>query len=246
METAKEFFAWEKASRDTIDVKRCYIDLADDLVSGILLSQIVYWFIPGEKDQKLKIERDGCLWLAKGRSDWWAECRITEKQFDRAISVLKDAGLVETALFRFRGSPTLHIWLNISALLEGVKSILTKGEKPSYPEDKIHFDERLETLHTETTPKTTTEKHIFGEFENVALTVKEYDRLVARFGEKGAKERIEALSAGIESKGYKYKSHYAAILNWDRRDKKENGKDQRHSREVGANAIRESIGAPLH
>ena len=31
---ADEFFRWEQASHDTIDVKRCYIDVAGDLVSG--------------------------------------------------------------------------------------------------------------------------------------------------------------------------------------------------------------------
>ena len=47
--TRQEFIAWEQVSRDTIDVKRCYVDIAGDLVAGILLSQIVYWHLP-DKD----------------------------------------------------------------------------------------------------------------------------------------------------------------------------------------------------
>jgi len=60
-----------------------------------------------------------------------------------------------------------------------------------------------------------------GQFDNIKLTTSEYDKLIERFTLPGTMERIEALSIGIESKGYKYKSHYAAILAWERRDTKE-------------------------
>jgi hypothetical protein len=61
---------------------------------------------------------------------------------------------------------------------------------------------------------------VFGEFQNVSLTFDEYNKLVEKFGEEGTKDRIENISSGIKSKGYKYKDHYAAIINWDRRDQK--------------------------
>ena len=54
--------------------------------------------------------------------------------------------------------------------------------------------------------------------EKVFLTDDEYQKLVEKFGQKGADDRIEELSLGISSKGYKYKSHYHAILAWDRRN----------------------------
>jgi hypothetical protein len=57
--------------------------------------------------------------------------------------------------------------------------------------------------------------------ESVYLTDEQYKELVNKFGEKTAKENIEELSLGILSKGYKYKSHYHAILNWKRREEKE-------------------------
>ncbi len=60
-------------------------------------------------------------------------------------------------------------------------------------------------------------KKIYGEFKNVLLTEDEYIKLKTKF--KDIAEKIESLSAYIESKGAKYKSHYATILNWDRRDK---------------------------
>ncbi len=51
----------------------------------------------------------------------------------------------------------------------------------------------------------------------VELTTEEYEKLVEKFTEKGAKDRIEELNTGIMSKGYKYKSHYHAILVWEKR-----------------------------
>ena len=61
-------------------------------------------------------------------------------------------------------------------------------------------------------------KSAYGEFNNVLLTDEEYKKLEEKFGTR-AQDLVEKLSAGIESKGYKYKSHYATILNWERRDK---------------------------
>jgi len=59
-------------------------------------------------------------------------------------------------------------------------------------------------------------KRKYGQFKNVLLTDDEYQKLKDRFNHH-VSEVIEELSLGIESKGYKYNSHYAAILNWQRR-----------------------------
>lgn len=106
----KEFLLWEQATRDCIDVKKIYVDMADDLVAGILLSQIVYWNLPNKEGKtKLRVQKDGVLWLAKSREDWWNECRIKPRQFDTAFKKLEDQNLVEKKIFRFDGNPTLHI-----------------------------------------------------------------------------------------------------------------------------------------
>jgi len=60
--------------------------------------------------------------------------------------------------------------------------------------------------------------------EFVFLTVKEYEKLIERFGKELTDEKIENLNNGIGSKGYKYKSHYHTILSWDRKDKKDDSK----------------------
>lgn len=47
------FLLWEMRSRDCIKVKRCYIDVAQDLEAGVLLSQIIYWHLPDKEGEQL-------------------------------------------------------------------------------------------------------------------------------------------------------------------------------------------------
>jgi len=54
----------------------------------------------------------------------------------------------------------------------------------------------------------------------VLLSPQEHSKLIEKFGEAKTNEYIERLNTGIGSKGYKYKSHYFTILNWERRDPK--------------------------
>lgn len=59
-------------------------------------------------------------------------------------------------------------------------------------------------------------KHKHGEYDNVLLTDAELDKLKTEYSDW--QERIENLSRYIASKGAKYKSHYATIRNWARKD----------------------------
>ena len=61
-------------------------------------------------------------------------------------------------------------------------------------------------------------KHRYGVYNNVLLSDEDYEKLKAEFPTDYL-ERIDRLSSGIESKGYKYKSHLATIRNWARNDK---------------------------
>lgn len=57
-------------------------------------------------------------------------------------------------------------------------------------------------------------KHKYGEYRNVLLTDGELQGLKEKFGDNKAQEWIKTMDEGIETKGYKYKSHYLAILKW--------------------------------
>ena len=62
-------------------------------------------------------------------------------------------------------------------------------------------------------------KHKYGEFKNVLLTDEEVEKLKAKLPDW--EKWIETLSQGIELKGYKYKSHYLAILKWAKSEEKQ-------------------------
>ena len=72
---------------------------------------------------------------------------------------------------------------------------------------------------TPTAPK----KHKYGEHQNVLLTDEEYAKLQERFPSDYTK-KIDALSEGLALKGYKYKSHYLAILKWAKNDEQKPAK----------------------
>lgn len=57
-----------------------------------------------------------------------------------------------------------------------------------------------------------------GEFKNVLITEEELEKLKERFPYDW-KDKINNLSAYIDSKGKRYKSHYATILVWAKKDK---------------------------
>lgn len=87
-------------------------------------------------------------------------------------------------------------------------------DKVSIEEDSINNINIIPSSPTTDTKKT---KHKYGEHKNVLLTDDEYIKLQEKFPDD-YEMRIETLSEGIALKGYKYKSHYLAILKWARND----------------------------
>jgi hypothetical protein len=98
------FIAGERSEKDTIAVKRIYVDMAGSLPGGMILGQIVYWH-----KGRLRVERDGELWLAKTHEAWWDEVRVTPKTAERAINKMVNDGFLEKRIFKFAGAPTVHI-----------------------------------------------------------------------------------------------------------------------------------------
>lgn len=78
------------------------------------------------------------------------------------------------------------------------------------------------------------EKRCYGEFKNVMLTDFEYAKLQSR----ELLYMIDRLSSYMESKGKQYKSHYATILTWARKDNKEkNGTTEKNSKDYGIEVL---------
>ncbi len=103
-----DFLKSEQSSRDTIDFKKIYVDMAGgDLVAGLMLSEIVYWHLPSKNgglklrvSHKDKVTYEDKMWIAENKQGWWEKCRINPSQVAHAIAVLtanpKNAGEKET------------------------------------------------------------------------------------------------------------------------------------------------------
>lgn len=85
--------------------------------------------------------------------------------------------------------------------------------KDSIGEDRI--DDAVDTSVSASASKP--QKHKYGEYNNVLLTDEELEKLKTEYFDY--EERIERLSSYVASTGKKYKSHYATIRNWARKDK---------------------------
>lgn len=70
-------------------------------------------------------------------------------------------------------------------------------------------------------------KHKHGEYNNVLLTDEELEKLKAEYSDLD--DRIERLSSYIASTGKVYKSHYATIRNWARKDKEQPKQQPRYN-----------------
>lgn len=132
-------------------------------------------------------------------------------------------------------------WLDISYIYSGkeIEKRIIKVKRPPYPDRYYknyntyykNYNEvlyKLEDMYYKKYNDSNTlldkqldnnKKNIikkrYGEFENVLLTDEEYHKLE----KSNLLSYIERLSSYIASKGKKYKSHYATILNWSRKDK---------------------------
>lgn len=88
--------------------------------------------------------------------------------------------------------------------------------------DKFSIDKDIisESADSEPSPKPKKiPKHKYGEYQNVLLTDDEFAKLKEEYPDY--KERIERLSSYVASTGKSYKSHYATIKNWARKDQEQ-------------------------
>lgn len=140
----------------------------------------------------------------------------------------------------FRGNER-YIWpaakLNIDREKEYCSRQQSNGAKGGRPKTHQNPEEPTETQENPLKPKKTKKSqkdkdkeknnisfsgekeknaHARGEYKNVFLTDEEYGKLCEKY--RDADARIERLSEYIASSGKKYKSHYATICAWARKD----------------------------
>lgn len=90
-------------------------------------------------------------------------------------------------------------------------------DKEEDKEKEIDINNNISvSVETEKSKKDKPIKHKYGEYKNVLLTDEELEKLKTEYSDYV--ERIERLSGYTASTGKVYKSHYATIRNWARKD----------------------------
>lgn len=137
----------EQNSRKGVFVDLTYIDMVEDLNAGILLSQIVYWnSFDDYGNEKLKVNINGKMYLAKSKPDWYDEIRLSKKQVERAEKILKDKNIIKIELKKFSGTPTNHYWLDWAMFLE-LENLILSSEK------NYQLDAEIDQNHKKTYSK---------------------------------------------------------------------------------------------
>lgn len=93
-------------------------------------------------------------------------------------------------------------------------NILSTSYQQQYKNIKNNKNDK--EIYMSVSKESKTPKHKYGEYNNVLLTDEEYDKLKSEYSDY--ESRIENLSSYIASTGKKYKSHYATIKNWAKKE----------------------------
>jgi len=96
------------------------------------------------------------------------------------------------------------------------KPNVRQADKEEEREEEKEKDNNILSASSEPEPAPKKVKHKYGEYKNVLLTDEELQKLKTEYSDY--KDRIERLSCYVESTGKRYKSHYATIRNWARKD----------------------------
>lgn len=169
----------ETRRRKSIVIDPIYLAMCGgDLVAAVLLADVVYWHKPNAQGQsKLRVKRDGFLWIAKSDKDWAHELGLTKDQVRRGRNKLKEMALVVCEKYKFNAAPTMHLRLDFnvfSALFKSHKAewesgfVIENGPEPKWIWDSAQMDlgsspngngpqpKSITEITTQTTTKTTT------------------------------------------------------------------------------------------
>lgn len=137
----QQFIKLKEDDKNVVRFALSYADMAGDLIAGLLLSQIVYWYMEPAKDglSKLRVRKAGYMWFAKQQNDWWDETRLTPKQIKRALGILKNKKLIVIEYHRFNGLRTTHLRINNDVFLKAYNDTL--NNKPNNPHKKLKDNE---------------------------------------------------------------------------------------------------------
>lgn len=190
------------------------------LNEAIVLQQMQYWLLENEREGRSY--HDGYYWTYNSYRAWQDQFPFwSQKTIKRTIATLEKRGLLISGVFnksRVDRTKWYRIDFTQTLSVEGMGSNCPHAMGQNDPMQGAKTSPSNQRLTTEINTETNNHE-VYGEFGNVLLTDTEYQKLQAKLDGK-AGDLIERLSGYMASKGKRYKSHYATLLNWQRRDEK--------------------------
>ena len=138
----RKYAAIYKASEDKIGCQKIYVDIAGGIEEAFILDELIFFTLPRLETGKsgLRIWKEGVLWMAVSRTEWWNRKRLTPKQADGAIERLLKKELIFKEIFLFNKQPTTHLRLNAVEFLKRYGEVLEKENQPEDEADTIQKD----------------------------------------------------------------------------------------------------------
>lgn len=133
-------------SLDFTSYKHIYVDVCDgDICAGILLARIIYWFGKSKETKKLRTGAaiNGRPCLIKTRKDWWDECRISERVYDRCLKILIEKGYVISEIHKspFHDRNTVvHLFIEKECLMNAINLKLCEEDDESRNYETVNPD----------------------------------------------------------------------------------------------------------
>lgn len=183
--------------------------------------------IYAEQGYYVELDKDVILVVAHR---WGVNANLVSDIVARAISV----GIFDRTMFKKHkiltsaGIQKRYLKMTSKRVFSNIRSeysLLKVAQNPKNTDFQVKNDGRNgQSKVKEIKKEIYKEKH--GELENVFLSPDEYQKLITRYSQKTAEKYIDKLSLYMDSTGKSYRSHYATILAWLRRDNvKELGSD---------------------
>ena len=144
---------------------------------------------------------------------------LSTRSITRMIGNLKANGYIELELIRRENCKEIEKRIirlrGIDKNVLGYRHLCQGGIDKNVQENNTSINNKNEYYTNQKSVK-----HKYGEYQNVLLTDEEYNKLKEKFN-NNVNDVIKELDEGIELHGYKYKSHYLAILKWQEKRKLE-------------------------
>jgi len=203
-----------------------------------------FLFYPGDWERDLEehpLEIEGA-WIRICCKLWWSDKRgVASKTLDQWSRVLRLTPKKTEKILEYLSQHSVATLVKQNSTIEITcrrivrdeyirtvrKAAGSKGGNPKLKPDGLlnQNAKQKSTLSVSSsvsvtdTKKQKLKKSIYGEsFHRVNLTEEERAKLDVAYGSSKAKEMIENMDLYLESKGDKYKSHYATLLSWERKN----------------------------